>query len=251
VSSFCRKTAATLWQAYFDDRSVENRTRLVEQYYPWLKGVVERKGLVPGVDKDELVSVGAIALTDCIERFDPTRGYAFTTFALPRVSGEMLDYLRDLDTLPRLSRQHRTRIEKEKSTLGSRLGRSPEPTEMAQALEISEEAYFEMDLNSTEPEFVSCETNPTNNEESTRSLAGLVESSEPPPDAAAEYLDLIKLACRGLNQRERLLVILYWVCDLTMEETGKHMGLTESRVSQLFQRIRHRVRDTLRRANYE
>lgn len=89
------------------------------------------------VEIEDLVSVGVIGLIQAIDRFDASRGLLLKTLADYRIRGAMLDYLRQLDPLPRSVRRFAKQREEAVLRLTRHLGRKPEESELAQELDLS------------------------------------------------------------------------------------------------------------------
>src|ERR1700755_598282 len=88
-----RQEVAALHERYRTDRAAEDRDALVEQYLPLARHLA-RKYVAPG-ERDDLEQVASLGLLKAIDRFDPTRGIAFTTYAMPTILGELKRYFRD------------------------------------------------------------------------------------------------------------------------------------------------------------
>lgn len=103
----------------------ENTDQIVQEYSPMIKYVANRIALrlPPHIEVDDLISVGAIGLMDAIEKYDPTRGAKFKTYAEFRVRGSILDELRSLDWVPRSVRQKASHLDAVANKLQSKLGR--------------------------------------------------------------------------------------------------------------------------------
>src|SRR5919198_3322110 len=118
-------------------RTPELRGALVERYLPLARHLA---GMYPsGGERDDLLQVAALALVKAIDRYDPTRGAAFTSFATPTILGELKRYFRDTGWSVRVPRelQERTmqaRRVSERLTL--RLGRAPTARELAEELDV-------------------------------------------------------------------------------------------------------------------
>src|SRR4029077_9526381 len=102
------------WTEYKSSPTEATRNVLVERYLPLVRYVAERLAttLPSFVDVDDLASMGIFGLLDAIERFDPTMGVKFKTYAMNRIRGSILDELRSLDWVPRLVRIKASKIDK-------------------------------------------------------------------------------------------------------------------------------------------
>ena len=89
-----KQTTSELLKEYAENPSIELRNRIVEENL-YIVDILIRKYLGKGVDYDDLYQVGAMALVSAVERFDPSKGYEFQSFATPTILGEIKKYFRD------------------------------------------------------------------------------------------------------------------------------------------------------------
>lgn len=83
-----------LFLAYSKNKDIETRNRIVEKYL-YMVDILIKKYLGKGVEYDDLYQVGALALISAVERFDPEKGFEFSSFATPTILGEIKKYFRD------------------------------------------------------------------------------------------------------------------------------------------------------------
>jgi RNA polymerase sigma factor FliA len=223
------------------------RDALVEAHLPQVKFIAERLAakLPPSVELDDLIGAGVVGLLDAVEKFDPARGVQFKTYAELRVRGAMLDCLRALDWAPRALRQRAREVEAAYRQLEQKYGRPAEEEEIAAVLAISVADYRDL-----------------LNELQGLTLLGLEESEDEgdalvnriPDDVSRTPLALYEraegqttliAAIDRLPARERQVVALYYLEELTMKEVGAVLGITESRVSQLHTQAVLRLRASL------
>src|SRR4051812_7314867 len=134
----------TLLRRYHRDRAPADRERLVEEFMPLARHLAHRYHR--GVEREDLEQVAALGLVKAIDRFDPDRGVAFTSFAVPTIAGEIKRYFRDLGwsvRVPRDLQELSVRVERETEVLTGRLGRLPTPAELAEACETTVERVLE------------------------------------------------------------------------------------------------------------
>ena len=205
--------------------------------------------LPPSVSWDELVSAGYLGLIEATDRFDPGRNVDFATFARPRIHGAMLDALRELDLLPRALRNKINAAEDAHRELEQRLGRPPEIAEVAGFLHISPDELRETLIFQQQASLIHFDgpddregrnAQPTRDrlvDEQTLSGHELIELAE----ANRE----LRKAFDGLPERLRLLLILYYVEELTMQEIAVTMSLTVGRISQLHTQAIGKLREQL------
>ncbi|MGH9082203.1 MAG: sigma-70 family RNA polymerase sigma factor, partial [Acidimicrobiales bacterium] len=132
-----------LWQRYLDGRDPAARAALTESYLSLVRYVVARmKPLLPDyLERDNLVQYGVFGLVDAIERFQPSRGVRFETFAVPRIKGAILDAVRSNDWAPRSVRAREKELALVSATLEARLKRTPSTEEILAEMGISRPAF--------------------------------------------------------------------------------------------------------------
>jgi RNA polymerase sigma factor FliA len=223
------------WDAWLSERDRAARDRLIVHYSAVVKFVAGRlgAGLPPSVDTNDLISAGVFGLIDAIERFDPSVGVKFETYAVPRIRGAIYDGLRALDWVPRAVRTKAKAVEAAFGQLEHRLGRSPTDEELAGHLHISSS-----ELERWLADIATTTVGPLD-----RALAAGVEprpvsGTQPDESPAASFEErevrsLVRSALRRLPERERLVMALYYDESLTLQEIGGVIGVTESRVSQI------------------
>jgi RNA polymerase sigma factor FliA len=216
---------ARLWAAYADSSDRALRDRLVLQYSPLVKFVAGRvrSGLPATVESADLVSEGVIGLMDAIDKFDPSRGLQFQTYAVPRIRGAIVDSLRAADWAPRSVRARAREVERAQQALQARLGRFPEDREVAAELDISQAELREVYAAISRSGVASLDE-----------LGAPDDLAEPlGDDLDDEMREALMPAVRALPERDQVIVALYYFEGLTLSEIGQVLGVSESRVSQL------------------
>jgi RNA polymerase sigma factor for flagellar operon FliA len=230
--------------------------QMVLQYAPLVKYIASRLALrLPAhISLDDLNSSGLIGLIDAIHKFDPSKNISFKTYAEFRVRGSILDELRSLDWIPRSIRKKSTLIEKAYAELQNNMGRPAEPEEVAAALGVELEEFYQLLDETKGVSLVELE--------SVRKTLGspqevgeegfpeiLKDEKIRDPFLAVHFLELQEVlvqAIDSLPDKEKLLISLYYYEELTMKEIGEIMGYTESRISQLHTQAVYRLRGKLR-----
>ncbi len=239
-----------VWRDYrANPQQIELRNRLLEHYLPLVKYNAERiwQRLPDGVDLDDLISAGTFGLMDAVDAFDLERGVKFETYCVPRIRGAMLDELRSMDWVPRLVRSKQSKYEMAKKQLEVALGRPPRPEELAEKLGIPLEQVAAYVGEAAAVNLVSLNKKwyETDSYKDVREIDILEDKKAEDPTGRLQNRDLMKLVTRGLNQNERLIVILYYYEELTMKEIGATLNLSESRVSQMHTSIVSRLQAQL------
>ncbi len=233
--------------------SPENSEQVIKEFAPMIKYVANRIAmrLPPHIEVDDLISVGVLGLIDAIEKFDPTRGAKFKTYAEFRVRGAILDELRSLDWVPRSVRQKAASLDSVCQKLQAKFGRPPEDEEVAEEMGMTMDEFFNT-LNETHSmPLLSLEDLGISNDESDQRnlldcLAGKSDSDPQTQLRLTELKSVIAKAIDTLPEKERLMISLYYYEELTMKEIGEVLGITESRVSQIHSKAVFRLRNKLK-----
>lgn len=228
------------------------RDELIVSHLPLVKYLVGRIAaqLPPHVDQEDLTSAAIIGLITAAERFDPTRGVLFKTFAESRIRGTIMDELRAQDWLSRSLREKYKLLEKNFSALEQKLGRNPSSEEVAESLGMSLNDYFSLLEEVHVLSFVSLDDSWEDEDGSPFGLLDIIADSrtENPQSQlmAQQLLELLAEAIDTLPEKERTVVSLYYYEELNLKEIGQVMSLTESRISQLHSQAILRLRTKLK-----
>jgi RNA polymerase sigma factor for flagellar operon FliA len=234
--------------------SEQEREDLIKAHIGLVRHVVGRVvvRLPEGVDRDDLESAGIMGLIKAADRFDPTRGVKFATYASAVVRGEVMEALRAKDWAPRSLRRRYRELEQTIAQLQRQLGRQPDQLEICRALHLSEEEYQEL-LSETSSMAITSLDELMEGEESPYET-GEEAFAEPQGSAAdpAEVLDqetikeLLAEAVNQLPERDRIVIGLYYQDELTLREIGEVLDITESRVCQIHTQAITRLRATIK-----
>jgi RNA polymerase sigma factor for flagellar operon FliA len=226
-----------------------DRDALVLAHVDLVRSLAGRLGRrVPShVEVSDLVSVGVMGLIDAASRFQPALGVPFDAFARRRINGAMLDALRGLDWVPRSVRKRQRDLDDTLTRLRHTLRREPEPKEIAASLGVTVEHYDAIldDLRWTDLAVVSR----TGSDEDGTDLLDIAIDLDGGPHAQLERRELkagLARALASLPERERHILALYYLEELTMAEIGEVIGVGESRVSQLRTQAIARLRSMMR-----
>jgi RNA polymerase sigma factor for flagellar operon FliA len=222
----------------------KDRARMLSQividYVYLVRHVVYRVGkrLPKHVELDDLFQCGLMGLMDAIEKFDPTRNLLFKTYAEFRIYGTIIDALRKEDILPRSARDARKREEQARNQLEKCTGSTPSDREVAQFLGISLQE-FQRKAERTRQILISIEgggkAGDSEHQQTYDYPAG--DSNNPFFELSRKQRDgKISRALDRLPERERLVIRLRYFDELTIEEIGTILEVSQSRVSQLHTR---------------
>lgn len=225
----------------------ESRDALILTYYPMVYRVARRMAAryPSSVELDDLVSIGTMGLIDAAERYDEKICNSFAGYARIRVQGAIVDALRKADWVPRSVRNRARNIHAARTSLERRLGRSPNRKELARELDMDTDTLETYHKDANILTLVSMEES---RPESDQRIADTLPSGTASPDLVAVHQsvrDRVSLAVANLPERDQTIVRMYYYEDRSFKEIGQHLGVTESRISQLHSRIKRRLREAL------
>ncbi len=195
---------------------------------------------------DDLLQVASLGLVKAIDRFDPVRGNAISTFAVPTILGELRRHFRDHTWSMRVSRELQERVlrmERESSRLASMLGRSPLVAELAADLGLSDEQVLEaMDAAAAyQASSLEEQLDRTNDDQGGALYDVLGEDDK--RFELVENAAAVDDALIVLDDRERRILHLRFKRDMTQSEIADELGISQMHVSRLLRRALARLRD--------
>ncbi len=229
---------------YHRDGDIAAREQLVQRFLPLARQLARRyqRG---GEPLDDLVQVASLGLLKAIDRFDPARETAFSSFAVPTILGEIKRHFRDKGwavRVPRDLQELSVKVDRVADEMARELGRAPTPTEIAQRTATSLEQVLEAREASGAYRAVSLDRPRTDEEEEGDSYADAV-GAEDPGFRVAEAAATVDRLMRVLTEREREVLRLRFEEDLTQSEIGTRVGVSQMHVSRLIRQSIARLRD--------
>jgi len=230
-----------LWNEYKEAGTRDIRDRLILHYAPLVKFVAGRVavGLPQNVEQADLASYGIFGLIDAIDKFDPSRGFKFETYAIARIKGAIIDELRSVDWVPRSVRSKARSIEQAYSKLENDLHRTPDEVEVAKELGMTHAEFTQTLSQISLVGVVALDeilVGTGERSEGSSSLGDTITDRTDDPVLAYEIEEMKHLLAGAINkmpERERLVLTLYYYEGLTLSEIGEVLGVTESRVCQI------------------
>ena len=226
------------------DRDRRARDELIERFLPLARKLARR--YVPSSEPyEDLVQVASLGLVKAVERFDPDRGFAFTSFAVPTIVGELKRYFRDTGWALHVDRGAQERARKvvdAQQQISGRTGRLPTIDELAQFLEFSQEEVLEGLQTAEAYGAISLDAPVAGDEDGTPSRLEAIGDE----DERLELVDrqaTIFAAAKCLPERERRILFLRFGEDLTQSEIADRVGVSQMQVSRLLRRSLQRLRD--------
>lgn len=246
-----------LWQRYRGTGDPEARTQLLDRYLGLVHHVARQVAarVSDVVEVDDLVSAGTLGLVQALEGFDLSRGLAFSTFAMRRIRGSILDELRSRDWVPRSVRAKGRQMAAAVAQLEASLGRAPEPREVANALALDLGTYWRWREEIDGAVLVSLDGSVTLDHAESASLEETM--SDPNVQSPTERLSQeetvagLRQAIGMLPPKERTVLALYYYEELNLRQIAEVLHVTESRVSQIRTQALKRLRQRMSPAQEE
>jgi len=220
------------------------REQLVERFLPLARQLARR--YQRGSEQlDDLIQVASLGLLKAIDRFDPARETAFSSFAVPTILGELKRHFRDKGwavRVPRDLQEMAVRVDRMADEMSRELGRAPTPGDIAERTGASLEQVLEAREASAAYRAVSLDRPRSEDEDDGDSYADAV-GAEDPGFRLAEDAATIDRLMRVLSEREREVLRLRFEEDLTQSEIGQRVGVSQMHVSRLIRQSIARLRD--------
>lgn len=225
------------WRYYRSSKSIEVRNEIVLQHTGLVRKIVLRfKGSYSNFGQlDDMVNQGIIALIDAVEKFDPDLGNKFETFASLKIKGAIIDFMRKQDWVPRNQRNLAKELDEVYNELYSERGYEPTKPEVAERMGVSL-PHLDKILQQRHNSIILSYEEAINEKMMVASPLIVNESDKDSPEAGLLYQEMkekLMEAIDQLNEKERLVVSLYYYESLKLREIAEILNITESRVSQI------------------
>ena len=222
---------------------------LVEGYLPLCR-TIAWKFRGQGVETEDLEQVAAIALMKAIERFEPERGFKFTTFAMPTIAGEVRNHIRDKGGAIRVNRDTRSRLyqmRKVADQLTQQLQREPSLKEIAAAMEITPDELLSLLDARDATETISMEAAMGSDDDAQKLEARLGVNDD--GFERVEQQEWMKWVLQQVTPMERLLLEKRFIDRLGQRDTARAMGVSQMQVSRMERKLLARLREMTERWN--
>jgi RNA polymerase sigma-B factor len=239
------QAAISMIRTLHDDRGLfelaragdsDARERLIERYLPFAQRLA-RRFTTTGAEREDLIQVASCALVKAVDRYDPDRGFAFTTFATPTIDGELKRFIRDTRwalRVPRGLQERYLKLEVAISELEPRLGRSPTPAELAEHLGVTREEIVEAYEVATKRDVDSLDK-ATAADDGREDRHAQVGREDPRYELIEECATIAPLLA-GLPEREQEILRLRFGAELSQREIAEQLGISQMHVSRLIRR---------------
>ena len=241
-----------LLERYREHGDPRAREELVERFLPLARQLARRYQRT-NEPLDDLMQVASVGLVKAIDRFDPQRGTAFSTFAVPTILGELKRYFRDSGWavhVPRGMQERSMKVDQTVDALHRKLGHTPSAREVAAELDLSQEEVLEAIEVHSAYEALSLEQQRSDDPDSGSAYVDAIATEEERYEVV-EYAATIAPALKALSARDRLILRLRFSEDLTQSEIAERIGVSQMHVSRLIRRALARLRAVARASEAE
>jgi RNA polymerase sigma-B factor len=235
---------ACLWRQFADTRDPAIREELVRRYLPFAKNLTLRYRSA-SESFDDLLQVASLGLVNAVDRFDPDRGIPFAAFASPTILGELKRHFRDRAwtvRVPRGLHDRMSAVDKAIGELTKDLQRSPSVDEIAKRLGLEATDVLEV-LEANQNRRPLSLDRPTSSDDGDETPASDWIGAEDEGFELAEDKIALDAALPHLDERERLVLRLRFVEDMTQSQIAEQIGHSQMHVSRILRRTLERIRE--------
>jgi len=232
-----------LFERFQDRHDPVDREMLVERFLPLARSLATRY-TSRGEPFDDIFQVASLALVKAIDRYDPDRGGAFSSYAVPTIVGEIKRHFRDRTwavRVPRDLQELALRVDKTARELEGDLHRKPTVPELAERLALSDEEVLEALQATRAYRFTSLDA-PRDEEDEDRATVGTTIGTEDEQFAHAELRATLRKLAVVLTPRERMVLRLRYEGDLTQREIGEQIGISQMQISRILRQALDKLR---------
>ena len=237
---------APLWICLRKNNCLRSRALLITRYAYLSHITAERTARYSGnIDRGDLIGAGNVGLIAAIDAFDPFRNIKFETYAITKIRGAILEYIRDHDWVPRSVRDRYRDYQQANYALLVQLRRAPSAGEVARELGITPAELDERLANSQRGALVSLQAPVVQDDGHNTLLQDVLKSCDPSPYDDVTDRDIsrvLRAAVAKLPEREQQVINLYHHEDLTFKAISEIMGVSASRVYQIHAEATARMR---------
>jgi RNA polymerase sigma-B factor len=193
---------------------------------------------------EDIVQVGMIGLIKAIDRFELSREVEFTSFAVPYIVGEIKRFFRDTSWavhVPRRLQEARVELARATEELGSRLGRRPTTKELAELMNLPEQEVVDAMVAANGYTSASLDAAVSGAEEGENVLADFIGTDDTGMELVEDLHSLAPLLAQ-LDERDRRIIHMRFVEELTQAQIGERLGISQMHVSRLLNRLLTRLR---------
>lgn len=229
------------FEQYYETRDINLRNEIVESHL-YMVDILIRKYTGKGIERDDLYQVGAMALISAVERYDPYKGFAFSSFAAPTILGEIKKHFRDKGwalRVPRSLKEIAVEMPKKKNSLTMELGRIPTTEELAEYMNISEEELLgAMESGMAYGVYSLDRTYEEDGESGDGAKFEKYMSFKEKGYERLEDIEIITTVLAGMGTTDKFVFRQRFVEEKSQAEIAKALGVSQMTISRIEKRIK-------------
>ncbi|WP_308533897.1 SigB/SigF/SigG family RNA polymerase sigma factor [uncultured Peptoniphilus sp.] len=238
-----------LFNEYYENRDPDLRNILIEEYL-YIAEILSKKYTNRGIDYDDIFQIASIGLIYAVDRYDPTKGFEFSSFATPTIIGEIKKYFRDKGwtiRVPRRIQELSKKIMLAKTKLSQTYQRTPTIEEIANYLNASQEEIIESMEASKVYSPQSLDLVYDSNDDKEMSFADLIGEEEEYFEKI-ELKDFITKSMEDLNEVEKTILIDRYFNKKTQVVIAKKLNISQMTVSRIEKKVLEKMRKEIEKS---
>jgi RNA polymerase sigma factor for flagellar operon FliA len=243
------KSLQDLAELYCENKSDGLRNAIISKSMPLIRSIIGKINIPdqPLTQQEDIESAGISGLIQAMDSYHSDRNIKFNTFVYYRIRGNIIDYLRKIDRLPRQKRKDYGMVKKAIQELSQELGRTPSDEEVARELDMDLENYRSLLSNVQTRNALSLDSSFNNDDSNSFYEIHENEKAEMPDQTLVdkERAETLKKKIGELDERNRLILTLYYFEDMNMQEIGRLLELSEARISQIIGQLLIRLKENM------
>lgn len=242
-SAINKSSDKELFEEFYKTKDPAIREELIKRNY-YIAKILSKKYLNRGIDYDDILQVASLGLIYAIDRYDPTKGFQFSSFATPTIIGEIKKYFRDKGwqiRVPRRIQELSGKINAAKDHLSRTLGKIPKVPDIADYLGVTQEDVLEAMDASMAYAPISLDLRFDSSSEDSATLGELIGDDD---DKYADYdnKDFLNKITRHLSDKEKIVVNQRFFENKTQTEVAKMLGVSQMSISRMEKKILEKLR---------
>lgn len=234
---------------------VDGREEMIKKYIPLVKYIASRVIIGKGkyIDYEDLVGYGMIGLMDAMNKFDESKGMKFSTYSSIRIKGAMIDELRKNSPISKGAMDKLNRYNAVVELLQNKLLREPTDQEIAAELGIQLREVMEIEGYINYISVISLEDLIFSEDDDMPLIGTIEDEKSPSPERTLEEKEEIEYLTKALdtlNEKDKIVLTLYYYEGLTLKQIGNVLSVSESRVCQLHTRAILHLKNALKKLKY-
>lgn len=238
------------------DGIMDDREAIIKKYIPLVKYIASRViiGKSKYIEYEDLVGYGMIGLMDALKKFDQSKGMKFSTYSSIRIKGAMIDELRKNSPISKGAMDKLNKYNLVVERLQKQLSREPTELEIANGLGVHRKEIGEIEGYINYISLVSLEDLIFSEDDDMPLIGTIEDEKSPSPEKSLEEKEEIEYLVKAiniLNEKDKMVLSLYYYEGLTLKQIGNILSVSESRVCQLHTRAIMHLRKALRKLKYD